>query len=243
MIKSVTLAALFLLSGIAMANQTEEWLRMLDSPKYSSERLKSTNLLAHYLKYDFSTLFLPRTPFLGYIGNDYRRLNIYFTSVSRSSKDPALYLIAGISLVGKNKCEFHGSIKVQQAREFETLHYGVDDMYKEAGIKAQGALIGRYKFEELPEQTHCGVFEGVMTLYWVVDRNGLIHADHIEDFSDNYRNNQYVGTWTEYGKSNGIAANWGEARIPFSSKLDIGAGEFGADEKYRDKGWGELYLP
>jgi hypothetical protein len=213
---------------------------MLEDP---SQRLMSANMLVQYSKYDYSTLFVPRTPFLGYIGSDFRRLNIYFTSISRSPEDESLYLVTGISLVRKNKCEFHGSIKIEQMREYENLHYGVDDTYKDAGIKAQGALIGRYKFEEVRGQAHSGVFDGIMTLYWVVDRNGIIHPDHIEDFSDNYRNNQYVGTWTEYDKRNGIVANWGEARIPFSSKLDIGAGEFGADEKYRDRGWGELYLP
>jgi hypothetical protein len=243
MSRSILLAAFLSLSAVASADQAQEWLRMLENPRYSSQRLKPGNELIKYSNYDLSTLLVPRTPFLGYIGNDYRRLNMYFTSVSKSSNEGNLYLVSGISLVGKNKCEFRGSIKIEQVREYETLHYGVDDTYKDVGIKAQGALIGRYKFEETPSQNHSGVFEGIITSFWAVDRNGIIHPDRIELFSDNYRNNQYVGTWTEYGKNNGIVANWGEARIPFSSKLDIGAGEFGPDPKYRDKGWGDLYLP
>jgi hypothetical protein len=244
MSRSTLLVAVFLLlSAAASAGQTQEWLRMLENPRYPSQRLMPGNELLKYSKYDLSTLLVPRAPFLGYIGNDYRRLNMYFTSVSKIPKEDNLYLVLGNSLVGKNKCEFRGSIKIEQVREYQTLHYGIDETYKDAGIKAQGALIGRYKFEGTPGQSHSGVFEGIMTAFWVVDRNGIIHSDHIEWYSDNYRNNQYVGTWTEYGKSNGTVANWGEARIPFSSKLDIGAGEFAADPKYRDKGWGELYLP
>lgn len=243
MSRSILLAVLLLLSTATFADQANEWLRTLENPEYPSQKLRPRNELLKYSNYDFSTLLVPRTPFLGYISNDYRRLNIYFTSISKSPNDVNLYLVSGISLVGKNKCEFRGSIKIEQVREYETLHYGVDDMYKDAGIKAQGALIGRYKFEETPDQKHSGVFEGIMTSFWVVDRNGIIHPDRIEFFSDNFRNNQYVGTWTEYGKNNGIVANWGEARIPFSSKLDIGAGEFGPDPKYLEKGWRELYLP
>jgi hypothetical protein len=240
----LTLLAIFiLLSPATSADQTQEWLRMLENPRYSSQQLKPENKLLEYSKYDMSTILVPRIPFLGYIGNEYRRLNIYFTSVSKSPKEDNLYLVFGISLVGENKCSFQGTIQIDQVREFQALHYGVDNIYKDAGIRAQGALIGHYKFVETPDHNHCGVFKGIMTAFWVVDRNGIIHSDHIEWYSDNYRNNQFIGTWTEYGKSKEVVANWGEARIPFSSKLDIGAGEFGVNPKYLDMGWEELYMP
>jgi hypothetical protein len=117
------------------------------------------------------------------------------------------------------------------------MRYGVDSMYKDAGFKAQGIIIGQYRFSENPEQNHVGIFDGIMTMWWYVDKDGNMNYYDLTKHSDRYKNNQYVGTWTEYGKSNTRPCNWGERRIPFSGDLDIGAGEFSVNPKYEDKGW------
>jgi hypothetical protein len=243
MMKEIAFLLIFLCPSILSAQQTETWLQMLENPEAPIYKLRPENVAGQYLKYDFSTLLLPQTPFLGYIGKDFQKLSIFFTSINKSARDPSLYIVSGISLMGKDKYGFKGSISIQQIREFASLHYGLDNIFKNSGIRAQGALIGRYRLEGPRGQTHSGVFEGIMTLYWVIDRNGIIHSDHIEWYSDSYKNNQYVGTWTEYGKNMAIVANWGEYRIPFSTGLDIGAAEFHPSPKYKDKGWGEPALP
>jgi hypothetical protein len=117
------------------------------------------------------------------------------------------------------------------------MHYGIDDEYKNKGILKQGVAIGTFRFEEDPSQKHVGVFKGVMTLNWYLDKFGTIHFDDLESSSDNYRNNQYVSTWTRYGTKKSKIANWGEFRIPFSGDLDIGAGEFSINPKYLGNGW------
>jgi len=230
-------------SSLVSAGQTEEWMRMLEKPQFQTDKLKLGNQISKYLKYDFSTLLIPRRTFLGFIGDNYQRLNIYFTSISKSDSDESLFLVKGISLVENNKCEFKGTIKVTQIREYETLHFGVDDNFKKAGIKAQGVLIGTYRFEESKEQKHSGTFEGIAALNWVQDQYDILHYDSILSFSDRYRNNQYVGKWTEYGSDKSMVANWGEFRIPFSGDLDIGAGEFSPNPKYRKYGWRNIQLP
>lgn len=110
-------------------------------------------------------------------------------------------------------------------------------MYQDSGLVKQGILIGRYVLKENPKQNHSGVFKGIMTLWWYLDKTGEIKYDAIEAHSDSYRNNQYVGSWSEYRKSTPKTCNWGEYRIPFSGDLDIGAGEFSANPKYYNKGW------
>ena len=50
------------------------------------------------------------------------------------------------------------------------MHFGVDEIYKNEGIKAQGLLIGEYHFKEDIKQQNSGEFIGVMTLYWYIDR-------------------------------------------------------------------------
>ena len=113
-------------------------------------------------------------------------------------------------------------------------------MYENDGIKAQGIAIGRYLFSENPKQSHVGTFEGIMTLWWYIDKDDNIKYYDLNNHSDRYKNNQYIGTWTEYGKSVSKICNWGEHRIPFSGDLDWGAGEFSVNPKFYEKGWEEI---
>ena len=45
------LVVILLLSAVASADQTQEWLRMLENPKYPSQRLKPGNELHKYSNY------------------------------------------------------------------------------------------------------------------------------------------------------------------------------------------------
>ena len=232
---------LFIISlAEASGQRTTEWIEKLENPEFASCKLKEENVLSDYLQHDFSDLLIPKRQVLGYIGANYRRIKVTFSSVSRSATRPDVYYVTGSTAVSNNKCDFQGAITVEQVREFKQLHYGVDDMYKDQGIKSQGILVGRYVLTENPSQSHVGTFEGVMTLWWYLDRNGSVQYDNLESHSDRFRNNQYVGTWTEYGKQKGKPCNWGEYRIPFSDDLDIGAGEFSVNPKYYDVGWDEF---
>jgi hypothetical protein len=216
---------------------SQRWLNKLETPKYESDKLKNENLKSDYNEYDFSTLLIPRKEFLGYIGSDYKRIRIYYTSISRDETEKDQYTVKGISVVGDNKCDFEGTITLKQIREYINMHYGVDLIHKDDGMKSQGVLIGEYEFKENPNQKYTGTFQGVMTMYWFVDRYGIIHYDEIQWHSDNYVNNQYVGTWKSYSSGTEKTCNWGEHRIPFSGDLDIGAVFFSVNPKYKDKGW------
>jgi len=217
-------------------NYSDDWLKQLENPENEFYKLKPSNLLEKYKSYDFVSLIMPKTEFLGYIGNDYRRIRIRFTSIK---KDPnsQTYNVTGNSQVFNNKCDFTGKINIKQVREFMTFHFGIDDEYKNKGIKAQGLIIGDYLFEENKNQPHSGQFQGVMSLIWYIDSDNILRYDNIESESDSFRNNQYVGIWKDYSIKNEKTCNWGEYRIPFSGDLDIGAGEFSPDKKYYNKGW------
>jgi hypothetical protein len=234
---SIVLALFFSTIGTTLASQPDKWLHSLEHPTDASEKLGRENRLQSYLKHDFSPLLTPRQEFLGYIGSKYQRLRISLTSVTKNPKASGSYLVTGLSQVGDKNNDFRGTITMTQARAYETMHFGLDDELKTAGIKAQGILVGRFRFEEAPEQPHSGTFEGVMGVYWFVNHDGVIQYDDIEAFSDNYKNNQYIGTWTGHRKGGRRVANWGEYRIPFSGDLDIGAGDFGVNPKYIDQGW------
>jgi len=236
--KKIFLVLLLALSGTAIAAQVDEWLQKLEHPRHQKLALLPENLIQNYISYDFSSTLKPRTIFLGYIGDNFRRIHISFKSISRDPKNQDRYLVYGESVVGKNKNEFNGYITVTSVREYKKMHYGVDDELITTGIQHEGLLIGHYKFQEQQSQSHSGIFEGIVTAYWYIDKAGKLRYDDIEAaYSDNYTNNQYVGTWTEHHTEKQEIANWGEHRIPFSGGLDIGAAEFGLNPKYKEQGW------
>ena len=216
----------------ANAGQAQEWLKSIES----SHDLAPGNVKQKYLHFDFSDLMKPKKEFLGYIGAGYQRLKMSFSSVAKSPAHPELYLIEGTAIVGPDTCQFKGTVKIDRMREYKKMHFGVDDAYKDKGIQAQGAVIGNYEFHETG-CTNSGILSGVMTSNWYVDKDGAVRYDDIRVDSDSYSNNQYVGVWRSAGNKVRRTANWGEYRIPFSGDLDIGAGDFGANPKYKDKGW------
>lgn len=229
---------LLTVSILANASQVDEWLDGLDHPLHRSLTLKPKNLLQKYISYDISSLLIPRSEFLGYIGNNYQRLHIHFKSVSRSPTNQEQYLIIGESIVGDHVTEFNGEITVTSVREYVKMHFGLDDELKTAGIQSEGLIIGHFKFQEQSTQSSSGRFQGIVTLYWYKDKAGNVQYDDIAaGYSDNYSNNQYVGTWKAYRTGKEKTANWGEQRIPFSGDLDIGAAQFSPAPQFKKQGW------
>lgn len=235
-----TLILLLVISTTLVGQQTEEWINALNHPKLKQYELLPVNKKSDYLHFDFSKLLIPKHPVLGFIGTDYRRVRINLTSVIKDKQKADNYNVVGFSLVDGNRCDFSGKIIIDQIREYKIMHFGVDNIYKSKGLKSQGVLIGSYTFKENPDQKGSGIFQGVLTLNWYIDKDGLLKYDDIELLSnDSYKNSQYVGRWTKYGLTSGKVCNWGEFRIPYSGKLDIGDGEFLPNPLYRKNGWND----
>ncbi|WMN07324.1 hypothetical protein QYS48_28500 [Marivirga arenosa] len=189
------------------------------------------------IDYDFTRLIIPNQDFLGFIGSKYRRIKTFYNSIQQDTVDPFKYFIKGVSVVGTNKCDFLGELEIESIHEAKRMELGVDLMYKDAGFKSQGILIANFTFKEDQSQNHVGIFSGKMIIWWLIDRHGILHINDVNNYSDNYKNNQHIGIWTEYGSSDSKVCNWGVRRIPNSGDLDIGAGEFSANPKYEDLGW------
>jgi len=221
----------------AICQQSSDWMKYLENPESAKWELTEGNKLSNYTNQDFSELLTPKTKILGYIGSNFRRIDVKFSSVRKSSNLKNIYYVSGSTTVSNNTCDFEGMIAIEQVREFKKLHLGVDDVHKDKGIQKEGLLIARFEFAENPEQKHVGIFNGIMTAWWYLDGSGKVQYDNLENESDGFKNNQYVGTWREYGESDEKICNWGEYRIPFSGDLDIGAGEFSANPKYYKMGW------
>ena len=176
-------------------------------------------------------------PYIGFIDIKIkRRLEINFLKIEKSTTNDSLYIAKGKTKVGKNVRLFEGDIKIKHVYFFAEHSKGLeDDMVGK--IKSQGIIIADYYFREDEKLSATGVFEGKVLLRWYINNKGVFLFDDIEEYSDDYRNNQFVGTWTSYKTGVKKVANWGAHRIPCSGDLDWGAAEFSPAPEYRKYGW------
>lgn len=204
------------------------------------EYLKENNEIDKYAKYDFSSLWLKtENQFVyGIIGEEYQRILIKFIFIEKDLNDKNEYLVYGKSNVKGNICDFVGKINIIKVQELKSQKLGVDDEYKNAGIKNQGLLTAKYEFFENKNINHSGEFRGTLQTEWYLDNNDIINYNDIDLNSDGYFNNAFVGIWKKYNSSLEKTCNWGDYRVPNSNcDFDIGAGELSIADKYLKNGW------
>lgn len=187
--------------------------------------------------YDLSPLLMPDSEFLGFIGEDKQRIYMHFDSIWKDPLQQNIYHLRGFSTVKNNRCDFTGLVIIE-AIEFDSqLPLGLDSSSPDPQLKASGKIMGSYLFSENPSQKHVGLFKGHFWSSFVQFKKGDLKPNTVENISDNYRNHQYQGLWRAYNSENWRLCNWGCYRIPQSGDLDIGAAEFSANPKYKDRGW------
>jgi hypothetical protein len=119
----------------------------------------------------------------------------------------------------------------------QNISYGVDDGYKNKGIKGRFVIKGTYIFAETKGQPHSGTFEGNFKTSFYLDKSNNIIYDDIDLDADGYTNNEFTGNWKMYDSNFTQRCNWGDFRVPNCGDLDIGAGEFSPNDKYLKYGW------
>src|SRR5689334_15431377 len=114
------------------------------------DELKPENYLKADSKFDFSALWTQTENcfIVGTIGSDFQRIKIKLIEVNKSISDSVEYRVKGKSSVKGNICQFIGTITITEIREVEQLHLGVDQIYADSGLKAEGIIIADYKFAE-----------------------------------------------------------------------------------------------
>ncbi|MDA8692527.1 hypothetical protein N9L92_00580 [Saprospiraceae bacterium] len=203
------------------------------------EELEEINRLDEFKSNDFSEIWTltPNRNVLGIIGEKHKRLKIKLISVSKTNEGQ-IYMVKGRSSVDGNIVDFDGSITIREIGILKELHFGVDNEYKDSGIKSQGLLIAEYQFSEKEDSAYSGIFKGQLYSKWYLNSQDETKYDDIQSFADGYINNAFVGTWTSYKTKKSKICNWGDYRIlGCNSDFDIGAGEFSPSKKYESQGW------
>lgn len=210
----------------------------------TSQYFAADELLEKINKHDISQILITRhhDNVLGYIGTNFRRLDIRYISIIKNAINPNEYYVYGKSRVSSNIVEFQGTLTLISAKKF------TDQYFKD---KTMGSLLGKYVLYENPNQKHVGTFEGYFTSGWILDKaSNELTYDETHLGADGFTNNSFVGTWTPYGTNNFKTCNWAEYRIPYSQRyqlgpndnaLDIGAGGFSPADEFDKSGWDTYY--
>ncbi|SFQ78874.1 hypothetical protein [Hymenobacter arizonensis] len=201
--------------------------------------LRPAERLPAYLRRDFGPLWTQtdEASVVGFIGPAYQRLEAKVLTATRSSTDPAQYVLTGKTRTAGTVRSFTGTVRLVRLREATPRpHIGGGDDRLPVGTQ-EGVVVGHYTFSEPTQQAKTGMFRGVVITRWYVDGRGRLRYNNADLSSDDFSNNQFVGTWTSYATGRASRCNWGDYRVPNAGPLDIGAGEFSPDPKYYAAGW------
>jgi hypothetical protein len=233
-----TIILLLSLTGTLYAQSPGASGGAFDGKAFSAESFKDS-----LLKYDLGPLWTlqDNTNVLGYIGDGYQRIRVKILSAEKDKDNPGSYIVTGKTMVMNNITMFKGTIELTDAKLYQQVHSGTDNQRKHKGLRKRGVLTARYHFREDSTQYHSGIFNGILTTAWYIDKDGNIRYDDIDRDSDSYANNQFEGMWTIYSGKLKQVCNWGDFRIPSSGGLDVGKGNFLPADKYLRRGWRSYY--
>jgi len=180
------------------------------------------------------TTTVKRPEFLGYIGPNYQKFDIHFSSVVQDTSNRLKYFVNGKARVDKVIKTIRGNLIIYEARRFKK---GIDTLF---GMNLDttletGYIKGQYYFDEYLKSKLIGVLKGLFTTYIYLDKNNLVHYYFWP--GDSFYNNQFEGLEELCKDTMKIKCNWGDYRIPDSKGLDCGASEFIPIDKYIKYGW------
>ena len=199
-----------------------------------SEILDTVDVTSQFLNLNFAPLLInEQRNRLGYIGANYQRFYINFSSVIKDHKDPALYHVKGKTQVKDNICDFSGKLEIIGIRRW----LKTDRCENPVQPLVEAVTFFIYTFQENPKQKFAGIFNGYAMAQWYLDSLKGVRYDDLWNCSDGFSNNQFVGNWKNLASGQYKHCNWGDYRIPYSDDLDNGVGEFYPNEKYLKYGW------
>jgi hypothetical protein len=212
-------------------NLGELWINRI----LAYQNVDKNEYIQNILKYNCSSLwtYAKSMYIYGFIGDNYQRIQIHFSSVRKDEQNRNQYKVVGKSKVKNNICDFNGIIKITNARKL------IESVEKDI---TQGIIISKCIFRENPNEKYSGIFEGIMTTYFYINKNNKIIYDNLEGGADGYNNNQFVGTWKSYKNTIIKKCNWGDFRIPYGEIIDSGAGDFHPIDEIINNGWENFKL-
>ena len=183
-----------------------------------------------FISSDSATGPIPFPEPIGFIGDNYQRFYIHYTSIIKNPGNPREYLVEGKTKVKNYVCSFKGTITVT-------------DMYlfpeEEIPGLRQGEAISTIYFQEDATELGSGFFRGKLVSNFYLDQQNNLYYDAIQLGADKYKNNTCEAKWTSYKTGKSKICNWGDFGMPLpnESDFDIGDGVNIINKKYLNNGW------
>lgn len=182
--------------------------------------LQYETVLDDIQKQDLKTIF-SRKVYDGIFGKNYYRIRINFENLIKTNE---AYEVTGFTVLRDKKVQFTGTIKPIRAIAHNDNGSDIPPV----------TLISKYEFKE--EGTDNGSFSGIVVSMCYFKEGQLVKDDRGSVASE-YRNNTFVGVWTNAKKTANYKCIWGDGRLPYSTDFDIGTSETYVNDKYRKNGW------
>lgn len=182
--------------------------------------------------------WINRPIIVGYRGPNYQRFDMRIFDAKKITQTK--YQVMGEAQCMQQKFSVRGVVildsigKIPQSYDYDFIEDFTPGYFKFP--LAIGCLYAHYEMAANDGARDIAKLEG-KSCYLVLDYEGKVYYDAFDFPSDGYRNNQYEGFWIDLVEGDTMVCNWGDGRIPNSHDMDIGAGEFSVDPKYRKYGW------
>ncbi|MFW5645265.1 MAG: hypothetical protein ACOCZL_05080, partial [Bacteroidota bacterium] len=121
---------------------------------------------------------------IGYIGEEFQRLEVRFLSVIKNFDNPYEYFIYGKTRVENVICEFQGSLLISETG------YIQEDEHSEF---ERAYISGNFVLFEDQVCRHSGIFRGKFLTGIYHDDQGNIYYDDLDRDEDDYINNEFFG--------------------------------------------------
>ena len=212
------------------ANEPQEFAFLNEIRKFDI----STILTAQEIEIGDNSQVIPRPEPIGFLGENFHRFFIHFISVVKNHDNPYQYFVFGKTKFKDNINTFIGTINISNAATFKK---------PDIPGNTQGYVAADYNFFEDSKQYGSGKFQGTCILSFVIDSNGNFKYNGSSIVADGFCNAQFEGIWISYKTGKTKKCNWGDFRIPDCGDLDVGAAEFGINDKYEMNGWQNYRSP
>ncbi|CAL1518726.1 hypothetical protein [Chitinophaga sp. MM2321] len=158
-----------------------------------TQKADTIDFYADIQKQDITDFILVSNDAYGFLGDDYQRFYIHFSSVEKNPENPYAYFVKGKTKVKENICAFTGTITIETAITFE-----VDEDPNIPGNIRQGKFTACLVLQEDKNQYGAGEIKGTLYKGFTVKATKM-QSDELLYYGDAaYDGNYFEGNWVSY---------------------------------------------
>jgi hypothetical protein len=159
-----------------------------------AQKIDTLDFYTDIQKQDITDFILVSNDAYGFLGDDYQRFYIHFSSVEKNLKNPYAYFVKGKTKVKENICAFTGTITIEKAITFKVDENDseIPQNIRQGKFKASVVLL------EDKNQYGSGEIKGMLYKGFIVKPNKIEDDEPLYYGDMNYEGNYFEGNWVSY---------------------------------------------